>query len=106
MEKMLYQPEKGQRENGHELPLSTAKAASGPTSISLSGSKKAWPDQGAGLLTGGSLGCLETGWLFQEAWCPHCWVPGYRGKDKNNNGLLCQRKAWHCLHSTLVSNPG
>ena len=106
MEKMLYRLEEGQRETSHELPPSTAKAVSGPTSILLSGSKKAWPDQGASLLTGGSPGCLGTGWLFQEAWCPHCWVPGYRGKDRNNKSLLCQGQAWRCLHSTLVSNPG
>lgn len=51
MEKIRYRQEEGQIENRHKLPLSRARAASGPTSTALSGSKKAWAVKGANLLT-------------------------------------------------------
>lgn len=78
---MLYRPKEGQREMGTSFCSVRPKLPLVPPSISLLGPRRPGLIK-ASLLTGGSPGCLGTGWLFQEDWCLHCWVPGYRGRTR------------------------
>lgn len=91
---MLYQQEEGQIENGHELPLSRAKDASGPISTALSGSKKVWPVKEAHLLTSQAAALAASGQAgcSRKAGVPTAGCPVPRGRIRITS-LLCQQQA-------------